>query len=267
MLKNDERTSFPTDYDAYAATYAWTRGAVPWVLQPLIGCADGLAARASVLEVGCGTGNYINALAASRPALAHFGFDLSDAMLSEARGRGSSVAFVQGDASTRFPFPDKTFAFTFAVDVIHHIENLSRFFEEAHRTLVPGGRLAIVTDSETTLKRRSLTAFFPEILPIELARYPSVSLLHNRANQVGLQLVSEEEVTGTVALDEEFLARLEAKCSSAMRLMEPMAHAAGMARVRAARAKGEQWASYYDILLYRRSGTEETVFPASSQLA
>jgi SAM-dependent methyltransferase len=253
MLKNDERTSFPTDYDAYAATYAWTRGVVPWVLQPLIGWVDGLAAGASVLEVGCGTGNYINALAASRPALAHFGFDLSDAMLSEARGRGSSVAFVQGDASTRFPFPDQTFAFTFAVDVIHHIENLSRFFEEAHRILVPGGRLAIVTDSENTLRRRSLTAFFPEILPIELARYPCMSMLHNRADQVGLQLVSEEEVAGTVALNEEFLARLQAKCSSAMRLMEPIAHAAGMARVRAARDKGEQWASYYDILLYRRS--------------
>ena len=135
---------------------------------------------------------------------------------------------------------------------------MRHFFEEAHRILVPGGRLAIVTDSEKTLRRRSLTTFFPEILPIELARYPSVSLLHNRANQVGLQIVSEEMVTGTVALDEEFLGRLEAKCSSAMRLMDSVAHAAGMARVRAAGAKGERWSSYYDILLYRRPGNEST---------
>ena len=258
MLRDDERTLFPTDYDAYASTYAWTRRAVPWVLQPLIRSVGLLAAGASVLEIGCGTGNYISALAEGRPDLLHFGFDLSEAMLTEARGRASSVVFVQGDASREFPFPDKAFALTLAVDVIHHINDLSRFFAEAHRVLVPEGRLAIVTDSENTLRHRSLTTFFPEILPIELARYPSVSMLHNRANPVGLQLVSEEGVAGTIAIDEEFLGRLEAKCSSAMRLMDPMAHTAGMARVRAAGATGERWASYYDILLYRRSGTEPT---------
>ena len=99
MLRDDERTLFPTDYDAYASTYAWTRRAVPWVLQPLIRSVGLLAAGASVLEIGCGTGNYISALAEGRPDLLHFGFDLSEAMLTEARGRASSVVFVQGDAS------------------------------------------------------------------------------------------------------------------------------------------------------------------------
>jgi SAM-dependent methyltransferase len=258
MLKNDHKISFRTDYDTYASTYAWTRRAVAWVLQPLSRAADALPAGASVLEIGCGSGNYIRALADNRPDLACVGFDLSEAMLSEARHFGSSVAFIQGDASNVFPFPDKSFELAFAVDVIHHIGDLRRFFEETHRVLVLGGRLAIVTDSESTLKRRSLTAFFPEILPIELARYPSVPLLHDQARQIGFQLVSEEEVWGTVALDGEFLVRLEAKCSSAMRLMKPEAHAAGMERVRAAGAKGEQWFSCYDVLFYTRASTAAT---------
>jgi SAM-dependent methyltransferase len=261
MEGHNDRASFPVDYDAYAPTYAWARRAVPWVLQPLVRLAAVLPAKASVLEIGCGTGNYISALSDTRGDLAYCAFDLSEAMLSEARSRGSSVVFLRGDASEVFPFPDQTFAFAFAVDVIHHIDDLSRFFAEAHRVLVPGGRLAIVTDSESTLKRRSLTCFFPEILPIELARYPSVSLLHKQANRAGLQLFSEEEVMGKIALDGEFLARLEAKCSSAMRLMDPEAHAAGMERVRAAGKRGQQWFSYYDVLVYARSTMKEQSNP------
>ena len=136
--------------------------------------------------------------------------------------------------------------------MIHHVDALSRFFDEAHRVLVPSGKLIVVTDSEATLRRRSLTRFFPEILPIELARYPSMSLLHEEALRAGLHFVSQEEATRQVALDDEFLTRLEAKCSSAMRLMDPEAHTAGMARVRAAGARGEHWLSCYDVLLYTR---------------
>ena len=166
--------SFPTDHDGYAPMYAWARWAVPWVLHPLVQSADALPAGAAVLEIECGTGNYICALLDSRRDLAYFGFDISEPMLHEARSRGSPVAFVPGDAGKRFPFPDQTFRLAFAVDVIHHIYDLSRFFDEANRILVPGGQLVIVTDAECTLKRRSLTRFFPETLPIDLARYPLV---------------------------------------------------------------------------------------------
>jgi ubiquinone/menaquinone biosynthesis C-methylase UbiE len=177
MLKDDDRISFPTDYDVYAPTYAWARKAVPWVLEPLIRSCGALSAGSWVLEIGCGTGNYISALADNRRDLTHVGFDLSEGMLTEARSRGSSALFRHGNAAKRFPFPDRTFAFAFAVDVIHHIDDLVRFFDEAHRVLAPGGRLAVVTDSENTLRRRSLTVFFPEILPIELASALSVGAL------------------------------------------------------------------------------------------
>ena len=244
--------SFPTDYDEYAPTYAWARWAVPWVVSPLARIAGALPADAAVLEIGCGTGNYIRALAESRSELVYAGFDLSEAMLHEARSRGSKVTLVHGDASKEFPFPNHRFAFTFAVDVIHHIEDLSRFFSEAHRVLVPGGHLVIVTDSEDTLNRRSLTAFFPEILATERNRYPTIARLHREADRAGLRLDSEEQAVGRIPLDGEFLGKLQAKCSSAMRLMTTEQHAAGMARVRAAGARGEQWLSCYDVLHYVR---------------
>jgi SAM-dependent methyltransferase len=245
--------TFPTDYDQYAPTYAWARWAVPWVVSPLARLAGGLAAGAAVLEIGCGTGNYIWALAELHSDLGYTGFDLSEPMLREARGRGSKVTFVQGDAAKEFPFPDQNFAFAFAVDVIHHIEDLPRFFAEAHRVLVPGGHLVIVTDSEETLRRRSLTVFFPEVLAIELARYPTIDRLQHGADRAGFRLESKEQVAGRIPLDDAYLNRLEAKCSSAIRLLTSEQHAAGMDRVRAAAARGEEWLSCYDVLRFVRS--------------
>jgi SAM-dependent methyltransferase len=233
-------------------------GLYPWVLEPLERLTRGLPADAEVLEIGCGTGNYICALAGSRHDLMYAGFDVSGPMLEEGRARESRISFVHGDAAREFPFSDRSFRLAFAVDVIHHIENLPTFFQEASRVLVPGGSLVIVTDSADTLRRRSLTRFFPEVLPIELRRYPGIPRLHQEAAGVGLLLVSEEEVAGEICIDRDFLARLEAKCSSAIRLITPAEHSAGMDRVRAAQLRGETWVSCYDVLHYLRRAHGDT---------
>jgi SAM-dependent methyltransferase len=252
-MTDSTRLHFPTDYDDYAPTYAWSRRALSWVLHPLTRLAGDLPADAALLEIGCGTANYIRALAELRLDTRCVGFDLSSAMLREARAFGSRVEFVRGDASVAFPFADRTYHLAFAVDAIHHIGDIPRFFDEVWRVLIPGGRLALVTDSEDTLTRRSLTTFFPEILAIELARYPRVPLLHEAAGRSGLRLVREDSATGQIPLDEDFVEALSAKCSSGMRLISAAEHAAGMARVRKAKELGQAWASYYDVLVYTRA--------------
>ena len=245
-------TAFPTDYDEYAPTYARARSAVPWVFQPLRRVAVRLPSKSAVLEIGCGTGNYIGALAGVRPDLACSGLDASDSMLREARRRAPGVPFVRADAARGLPYADQSISFAFAVDVIHYIRDLRRFLTEIHRVLDPGGQLVIVTDSEDTLRRRSLTAFFPEVLPIELLRYPTMAYLQREAGRAGMVLTDQREVKGTIPLDADFLARLEAKCMSSLRLITSMEHRAGMERVRSAALRGERWLSIYDILRYTR---------------
>src|SRR5688572_4973048 len=112
----NERMSFPTDYDEFAPTYAWSRWPLPWIVTPLAQVAATLPLGADVLEIGCGTGNYVRALADLRGELHYYGFDRSEPMLAEARSRQSSVIFVRGDAATRLGFADQTFALAFAVD-------------------------------------------------------------------------------------------------------------------------------------------------------
>jgi SAM-dependent methyltransferase len=80
-----------------------------------------LPAKATVVEIGCGTGNYIVALADALPDYVYKGFDLSLGMLEVAQARSTRVVFAQGNADVHFPYPDGCCHLAFAVDVIHHI--------------------------------------------------------------------------------------------------------------------------------------------------
>lgn len=109
-----KRISLPIDYDDYAPIYASSRSAHPWVVRPLAEIAAQLTDGAAVLGIGCGTGNYIHTLAKLRRELSYFGFDLSEAMLREARSRGGRVGFASGDAGKKFPYSDECFSLAFA---------------------------------------------------------------------------------------------------------------------------------------------------------
>jgi SAM-dependent methyltransferase len=236
----------PMNYDTYAEHYAYAREAVPWIVTPLVRAVRQLPAKATVVEIGCGTGNYIVALADALPDYVYKGFDLSLGMLEVAQARSTRVVFAQGNADVHFPYPDGCCHLAFAVDVIHHIAAPDVFFREAARVLTVGGVLLIITDSEDNLRTRSLTQYFPDVLAADLRRYPPLQTLH----RAGLPVRQVEAAEGTIALDDAFIAKLEAKCSSGMRLISPEAHRQGMERVRQARACGEQWRSCYTVITY-----------------
>ena len=242
----------PMNYDDYAAQYASTRWAVPWILSALDRRVDGLESGATVVEIGCGTGNYIIALSKKYPGLACMGFDLSREMLAVARSRSQIVQLCQGDADGNFPCDSAEAGFLFMVDVVHHLQNHDNLFREAVRVLKPSGAFMIVTDSEENIRNRSLTRFFPEILEIELKRYPTIDALNTAAERAGLKCVGQEPAEGDIELDEGFIAKLEQKCSSAMRLISPDAHRAGVLRVREAKGRGEKWRSCYTAISYMK---------------
>jgi SAM-dependent methyltransferase len=128
------------------------------------------------LEVGCGTGNYVAALVALTRC-AGWGLDPSAGMLAHARDAAEPVGWLQARAE-RLGFPSGAFDLIFSVDVIHHVADKPAFFQEAIRTLRPGGRLCTVTDSEDIIRRREvLSGYFPETVEIELARYPRIEAI------------------------------------------------------------------------------------------
>lgn len=241
------------DYGAYAPTYARARWAVPWVLAPLVDHVRRTPLGAPVLEIGCGTGNYLEALRASVPGRRYVGFDRSREMVARASTRGTRCSYAVGDADRGFPLRTGGFAFAFVVDVLHHIVEYLTFFAELVRVLEPGASFLAVTDSDENMSRRSLTRFFPEILPIERGRYPSFEELDRYAEAVGLKRTATLLAEGRIELDDAFVAKLEAKCSSAMRLIPDEAHRRGMERVREASDRGERWLSSYSVLVFGRA--------------
>jgi cyclopropane fatty-acyl-phospholipid synthase-like methyltransferase len=98
-----------------------------------------------VLEVGSGRG--LGAASALRrgPALVR-GVDLMPEQVarSTAAHQDERLAFVQGSASD-LPFGDGEFDKVLSVEAAQHFEDVAGFAREAHRVLVPGGRLAVAT--------------------------------------------------------------------------------------------------------------------------
>jgi SAM-dependent methyltransferase len=98
-----------------------------------------------VLDVGCGTGADVTALAERvGPTGRATGVDLSETMIAEARqrakGSGDWVTFEQADAHT-LPFEDGIFDACRCERVLEHVEQPERVVREMVRVLRPGGRI------------------------------------------------------------------------------------------------------------------------------
>jgi ubiquinone/menaquinone biosynthesis C-methylase UbiE len=146
-----------------------------------------------VLEVGCGTGNYIVAMEKS-VGCSCWGIDPSEKMLSKAKERSGKINFKIGRVE-KPGFSDNFFDLVFSVDVIHHIKNRIDYFKEAYHVLKQGGRICTVTDSEWIIRnRKPLSVYFPEAVEPELKRYPPISMLRKIMLEAGFKEISENIV-------------------------------------------------------------------------
>lgn len=222
-------------YDADgASSYAANRRLHPGVLRGLLE-NGGLGQDRCVLEVGCGTGNYITALRELTGCQA-WGIDPSPDMLARALERQSDVFFSDGRAE-KLPFKDDRFDLVYSVDVIHHVKDRPASYREAMRVLRSGGQVCTVTDSEEIIRNRApMARYFPEIVAVELARYPSMAELRGAMDAAGFrdyrEVVVEQrgEVTDIQAYRD--------RAFSSLHLISPEAFARGIATMESDLARG-----------------------------
>lgn len=246
-------THFPSsthiDYERIAAEYGRHRRVHAGVLRELVERPP-ITANTRVVEVGCGTGNYLATIRAATGCAAT-GVDPAEAMLAQAKARPEAVTWLAGSAEA-LPLGDASAELLFSVDVIHHVTDRPAFWREAMRVLAPGGLVCTATDSEEDLlQRRPLSSHFPETVAYEQARYPTIGVLTAEMRAVGLVEIATTHVE--LAYDLSEIAAYRDRAFSSPHLIPEQAFARGLARMERDLAAGPIAAlSLYTLLWGRR---------------
>jgi ubiquinone/menaquinone biosynthesis C-methylase UbiE/cytosine/adenosine deaminase-related metal-dependent hydrolase len=152
-------TSAATIFDQWAEVYdtrpnpllSLEQRILPTLLPPI--------ANRDVLDVGCGTGRWLQLLSPLSPN-SLTGIDPSPAMLAHARTRlAPSVTLHQSDA-TQLPRPDRSTDLILASFVLSYLPDLPCFAAECARILRPGGHLLLSDMHPVTARERGWTRSF-----------------------------------------------------------------------------------------------------------
>jgi ubiquinone/menaquinone biosynthesis C-methylase UbiE len=134
-----------------------------------------------LLEVGCGRGVALPALAARCTPARLVGLELDAGLAAEARRRDAVAEIVVGDVR-RLPFPASSFDLVVDFGTCYHITGADRALAEIERVLVPGGLFAHETRLAQLLAHpaRSLTRTLPWVAAPALVRHRHAGLWATR---------------------------------------------------------------------------------------
>ncbi|MBI5115244.1 class I SAM-dependent methyltransferase [Candidatus Poribacteria bacterium] len=222
------------DYNQIASEYAQHRRINPEALKSLISTGE-ISGKSRVLEVGCGTGNYIVALEEATGCEC-WGIDLSEQMLAIAATRSERIDFRLGSAE-RIDSPADFFDLAYSVSVVHHVRNRLAHFQEIYRALKSGGKACTITGSEWMIRNRQpLAVYFPETVEVDLDRYPVIGMLRQEMEQARFRSISEQIVEYRRQLDD--IQAYRDKAFSALHLISAEAFSRGIERMEQALQKG-----------------------------
>ena len=188
-------------YDNIGTGYNSTRRADPYLaermyqlLQPK---AEGL-----YLDIGCGTGNYLTALA--KKGLSFVGIDPSETMLQEARVKDNGATFICGKAE-HIPMPDGHFDGAIAVVTLHHWDDMLKGLTEVARVLKPGARLVCFSFTPEQSQAYWLNHYFPKTMERTFFITPPLDEMRDILNKAGFSKVSTEKYFVHDGLEDHFL--------------------------------------------------------------
>lgn len=113
-----------------------------WVLDRITWTGD-----ESVLDVGLGSGTYLEPIHRRVPNGSIFGADLSAGMAQRAATKGVAHLIANGDVQA-LPFPSNTFDVVLANHMLYHVPNVEKALSELRRVLKPSGTLIAATNSQ-----------------------------------------------------------------------------------------------------------------------
>lgn len=151
-----------------------------------------------LLDVGCGSGLFDSV--ASTTGAYVTGIDASEALIAEARRRGSTANFATGEME-ELPFADATFDAVCGFNSFQYAANVQNALTEAFRVLKPGGKIVVMIwgnkeDCEAATYLKALGSLLPPPPPgapgpFALSEGQSLEKL---LKAVGFNIISSEDI-------------------------------------------------------------------------
>ncbi len=181
-----------------------------------------------LLDMGCGTGNYINALSEQMTG-EYCGIDKSQSMLVKAKKKCSKARFVK----TSIENPDigeRQFNVILMTNVIHQLSSPQNTFNTARTLLKPRGDFFLLTLSHEQIKNRPIMKFFPNALELQSSRFPTIELLRKSSEISGFKLIRTVVVEDEkkIRIDDEYLQAVRDKSYSFLHLLDEREYEMGI---------------------------------------
>lgn len=227
------------DYDAteIAVVYDRARDHGPENLQlwmnVLSSCA-GTHSVSRILDLGCGTGRFTEALAAHFDAEV-VGVDPSTKMLDQARKklRDPRVQYQAGSGEA-IPLADESVDLVFMSMCFHHFTDPKAAARECRRVLREGGAAVLRTGVRDRIPSYPYVEFFPTSRPIMDDMLPTVAFVREVFESAGFSTVSADVITQQIAPNlTEYTEKLAAGADSVLAQLAEEDFQAGLAALRA----------------------------------
>jgi ubiquinone/menaquinone biosynthesis C-methylase UbiE len=169
---------------------AWIMARETWAENLRAIEALGIEESDRILDVGCGHGRSLGALAARAPKGYVTGVDPSRLMADIAARRNRRLAKARRvdivvAAVETLPFPDNSFDKALCVHVLYFWDSLDTGLREIARVLKPGGRLALVF-------RTNADAAAVQAFPADIYRFPAMSAVITTLEAAGFTIHETE---------------------------------------------------------------------------
>lgn len=189
----------------------------------------------TVLDLACGTGNYLSVqTAAFRDGRIEWhGLDASESMLSVARGKVSGVDLRIGRAEA-LPYESGSFDYVVTSFAFHHFEDKPRALDEIRRVTREGGAFRMRNIAPGLMPRWWVYTLFPEAVHEDEKRFWSPGLLYHELAQRGYEPDIRVNYHLHRAPWSEIHADVVRRDISELTLVTPRAYEAGAARLREA---------------------------------